>query len=187
MNKILRKTGISIAAICLFGAMLAGCQQAKAPVDASTNVDASSSTSQSEGTDLQASALDVRIVNVEVSDAEEHEPLVPMTFTEGEQADNPYYKRATNADGVGCFVVKRATDGVEVYLPMSEVALYISDEDTPNYYEKKTLTLDKAQEVDGVEQTWTETQTQYELCVSAVLPSETGAVDAPDASVEAEG
>ena len=157
MNKTFTKTGIILTAICMSGMLLlTGCGGRGNQSDASTSASGSSSTIE-----IQDGQTPTAVVtDVELSDAEVHEVLLPQEFSEGEVIDNPYYKRTSDENGTPVLAVKKASNGQTAYLPFSETTVYHTDEG-PCYFERKVLTY----KLDGVEKT----TTQYDLWVADVL------------------
>lgn len=157
MNKTFTKSGIVLSAICMCGLLvLTGCGGRNNQPDASTG--SSGSSSIIEVQDEQTPTAVVTDVNL--SEAEAHEVLLPQEFSEGEVIDNPYYKRTSDENGTPVFAVKKASNGQQAYLPFSETTVYHTDEG-PCYFEQKVLTY----KLDGVEKT----TTQYDLWVADVL------------------
>jgi len=101
-------------------------------------------------------------------EVELHEPILPLEFEEGEDVDNPYYKRTVNEDGIPSYLVKNATTGQPNYLPMGQTVIYAGDYESC-FYERYTITYKQGDEYRSM--------TQYQLHVNAEVP--------PAASVEA--
>lgn len=155
--KTFTKTGIVLTAFCLCGLLvLTGCGGRNNQPDASADTSGASSSIEIQDEQTPTAV----VTDVDLSDAEVHEVLLPQEFSEGEVIDNPYYKRTSDENGTPVFAVKQASNGQQAYLPFSETTVYHTDEG-PCYFERKVLTY----KLDGVEKT----TTQYDLWVADVL------------------
>lgn len=99
--------------------------------------------------------------DVDFGDSQVHEELVPLEFEDGESVDSVYYKRTTDPkDGSAAYLVKRASDQEEAYLPMAKTVCYVDEElGDRAYYERVPLSY----KVDGQE---VETY-QYQIVTSS--------------------
>lgn len=99
--------------------------------------------------------------DVDFGDSQVHEELVPLEFDEDEPVDSVYYKRTTDPkDGSAAYLVKRASDQEEAYLPMAKTVCYVDEElGDRAYYERVPLSY----KVDGQE---VETY-QYQIVTSS--------------------
>lgn len=85
-----------------------------------------------------STASDV-VEDFSTSEAELHEPILPMEFEDGEDVDNPYYKRTVDENGKPAYLVTNGTTGQPQYLPMGQTVIYSGDyEDC--FYERYTIT-----------------------------------------------
>lgn len=116
--------------------------------------------------------------DVDFGDSQVHEELVPLEFDEDEPVDSVYYKRTTDPkDGSAAYLVKRASDQEEDYLPMAKTVCYVDEElGDRAYYERVPLSY----KVDGQE---VETY-QYQIVTSSFGISK-AAEPAPEAPAQA--
>lgn len=118
-----------MALICLAG--LTGCQpEVNDTPNASPDV-----------TQEDAEATVKPVTDLNVSEPKTYEALLPLEFSEGEEVDNPYYRRAADENGVPSYMV-RTEDG-ELYLPMNDTVVYPGGEAA--YYE----TVEQSFKLDG--------------------------------------
>lgn len=116
--------------------------------------------------------------DVDFGDSQVHEELVPLEFEDGESVDSVYYKRTTDPkDGSAAYLVKRASDQEEAYLPMAKTVCYVDEElGDRAYYERVPLSY----KVDGQE---VETY-QYQIVTSSFGISK-AAESAPEVPAQA--
>lgn len=96
-----------------------------------------------------------------VGDVEVHEPLLPWQFEEGEEVENPYFKRTTDENGTNVYAVLKASNNQVAYLPMSNTVVYMGGSENC-FFERTTNTY----KMDGEDQT----VVQFQLYVSDVAP-----------------
>lgn len=102
------------------------------------------------------------ISDLSSGEAELHEPILALEFEEGEEVDNPYYKRTVNEEGVPSYLVMNASTNQPAYLPMGQTVIYAGDYETC-FYERYTITYKQGDEYRST--------TQYQLFVNAEVPS----------------
>lgn len=107
------------------------------------------------------------VTDFSIGDVETHEPILPWQFEEGEEAENPYYKRTTDEGGNNVYAVLKAADNQVAYLPMSNTVVYVGAEGSDCYFERTTNTY----KLDGEDQTVVQFQL-YVAEASAKLPTE---------------
>lgn len=154
--KTFTKTGIVLTAFCLCGLLvLTGCGGRNNQPDASADTSGASSSIEIQDEQTPTAV----VTDVQLSEPEVHEVLLPQDFSEGEVIDNPYYKRTTDENGVPVFAVKQASNGQQAYLPFDVTTVYHAD--GPCYFERMVLTY----KLDDVEKT----TIHYDLYVADVL------------------
>jgi hypothetical protein len=89
------------------------------------------------------------VTDFSIGDVETHEPILPWQFEEGEEAENPYYKRMTDEGGNNVYAVLKTADNQVAYLPMSNTVVYVGAEGSDCYFERTTNTY----KLDGEDQT----------------------------------
>lgn len=89
------------------------------------------------------------VTDFSIGDVETHEPILPWQFEEGEEAENPYYKRTTDEGGNNVYAVLKTADNQVAYLPMSNTVVYVGAEGSDCYFERTTNTY----KLDGEDQT----------------------------------
>lgn len=72
------------------------------------------------------------------------ENLTEVSYGEGEEVGNPYFKKGTGADGSACYFVRIDGQEADTEIPMDGTVIYTMDEGTP-YIEQ----ISYAFEVDG--------------------------------------
>jgi len=118
------------------------------------------------------------ITDFTVGDVEVHEALLPWQFEEGEEVENPYYKRTSDENGVNAYAVLKASDNQVAYLPMSNTVVYMGNSDDC-YFERTTNTY----KLDGEDQT----VVQFQLYVSGENSAGEPQTAAKDAELETNG
>jgi len=106
-----------------------------------------------------------------VGEVENHEPILPWQFEEGEEVENPYYKRTTDENGTNVYAVLKASDNQVACLPMSNTVVYMGNSDADCFFERTTNTY----KLDGEDQT----VVQFQLYVADTAP-ETPSIAAPE-------
>lgn len=106
------------------------------------------------------------VTNFEIGDVETHEPILPWQFEEGEEAENPYYKRTTDENGTNVYAVLKASNNQVAYLPMSNTVVYMGSLTTDCFFERTTNTY----KLDGEDQTVVQFQLYVADTASEVPP-----------------
>jgi len=176
MKKTIKVFAFLMAA-ALMVVSLAGCNsKSDADQKDDTNVNLPMADSPTPDTDVQPTPVS-EITDFQAGQAELHEVILPWTFEEGEEIENPYYKRTTDENGTLVYAVMKASNNQVAYLPAGSTVVYVGG-DGDCYYEKTTNTY----KLDGEEKT----SEQYQLYIvtdSQPVPlvpdaSDTGSSDA---------
>lgn len=85
------------------------------------------------------------ITDLEVAETSERQYIEQLDFAEDEMVESPYYKRTADDAGESVYMVKRAADGEQVYMPVTETVIYTSNESECYYQE-----IDFTYKLDGV-------------------------------------
>lgn len=106
--------------------------------------------SATEGADT-ADNSDISVSNISDEKVLMTENLQQVTYGEGEEQVNPYYKKGIDEDGNACYVVHLAGQEAETNIPMDNTVIY-SMEDGVSHIEKVGFSYEIGDEVMNVEQ-----------------------------------
>lgn len=107
------------------------------------------------------------VTDFEIGDVETHEPILPWQFEEGEEAENPYYKRTTDENGNNVYAVLKASNNQVAYLPMSNTVVYMGASNTACFFERTTNTY----KLNGEDQTVVQFQLYVADTASEIPPA----------------
>lgn len=100
------------------------------------------------------------VTDFNTGDVELHEAILPWEYDEGEDIDNPYYKRTTDVDGNLVYAVLQASTNQPAYLPMGNTVVYSGNFETC-FYERTTVSYTENGEH--------RSNVQYQLYVTALV------------------
>lgn len=94
--------------------------------------------------DREAPAENINIANLSAEKVEMTEKLQQVSYTDGEEQVNPFYKKGMSEENTACYVVHFAGQEAETNIPMDNTVIYSTDEGE-SYIEKVSFSY----EIDG--------------------------------------
>lgn len=101
--------------------------------------------------DEDAPADSINIANLSEETVEMTEKLQQVSYADGEEQVNPFYKKGTNEENMACYVVHFAGQDAETNIPMDNTVIYSTDEGE-SYIEKVSFSYEIEGETMAVEQ-----------------------------------
>ena len=100
--------------------------------------------------DGDAPAENINITNLSEEKIEMTEKLQQVSYADGEEQVNPFYKKGTSAENTACYVVHFAGQDTETNIPMDNTVIYSTDEGE-SYIEKVSFSYETEGETMDVE------------------------------------
>lgn len=94
---------------------------------------------------------DISVSNISDEKVLMTEDLQQVTYNEGEEQVNPFYKKGVDEDGNACYVVRLAGQDTDTNIPMDNTVIYSMEEGT-SHIEKVGFSYEMGDEVMNVEQ-----------------------------------